>query len=98
VKGFRTLSESGPPTMGVPPRSRALCVILRTSSDLHVCYCRVLFNLSFQPPYPVQSMTCVKTPWGLLAPHRAASLALTVLVLGLFQALLLERLMIHPPP
>lgn len=55
-----------------------------------LCCYRVL--LCLLPSYPSSSKNCMKTLRGLPAPHWAVSLALTVQMFGLFQALLLEQI------
>lgn len=92
TKGFRTHGmgpQSSRAMMGVPWRGRTLqSCVLRTSC----CYGASLCLLFLWPLYSSSYTNCMKTIRGLPAPHGAVSLALTIIMLDLFQALLLEQI------
>jgi hypothetical protein len=52
----------------------------------------LLWSFALLVPLTSLLMSCLKTLRGVLAPHWAGSLSLTIIVLDLFQALLLEQI------
>lgn len=78
-------------TMGVPQRSRDpkdyISWGLRAIMERHSAWCSPVLNI-----LPHLCVVWVKALRGFPASHWAISLALTIIVLGLFQALLLEQI------